>query len=89
MTCPFCTLPGERVIAESSLALALRDGYPVSPGHTLVIPRRHVASWFDATAEERAAILALLDEVRAALDRELTPAPAGSTRRTAGSRADR
>lgn len=40
--CPFCTLPSERIIAENELVLAIRDAYPVTPGHTLLIPRRHV-----------------------------------------------
>jgi diadenosine tetraphosphate (Ap4A) HIT family hydrolase len=33
--------------------MVIRDAYPVSPGHTLVIPRRHVGSFFDLTADER------------------------------------
>ena len=45
----------------------------MSPGHTLVIPRRHVASFFESTKEERAALLALLDAAREGLDRELRP----------------
>ena len=40
--CPFCALPPERIIDSNDLALVIRDGYPVSPGHTLVIPKRHV-----------------------------------------------
>ena len=36
--CPFCSLAGERIIARTELAVAIRDGFPVSPGHTLVIP---------------------------------------------------
>lgn len=56
------------------LAFARRDAFPVSPGHTLIVPRRHVASWFDATPEERSAMLGLLDDVKAALDRDLRPA---------------
>ena len=40
------------------------DGYPVSPGHSLIIPKRHVGSFFDATPPERAALLALLDKAK-------------------------
>lgn len=68
MTCPFCSISPARVVAASDLALALRDSYPVSPGHTLIVPRRHVATWFDATPAEQAALLALLDVVRRDLD---------------------
>jgi diadenosine tetraphosphate (Ap4A) HIT family hydrolase len=54
--CPFCHLDPRRILAESDLALTLRDGFPVSPGHTLVVPRRHFADLFDATPEELAAL---------------------------------
>jgi diadenosine tetraphosphate (Ap4A) HIT family hydrolase len=72
--CPFCTLADERIVAGNQLAVVIRDGFPVSPGHTLVVPRRHVASWFDATAEEQLAILDLLAEVKQQLDAEHSPA---------------
>ena len=42
--CPFCNLDATRIVASNELALALRDSYPVNPGHTLVVPRRHVAT---------------------------------------------
>ncbi len=74
MGCPFCELDPGRVVASNALAVALWDGFPVNPGHALVITRRHVASWFDASAEERAAVMALVDELRAELDRRLAPA---------------
>ena len=51
----------------------IRDGFPISPGHTLIVPKRHVASFFDLTPEERADLLALLDAAKADLDRELSP----------------
>lgn len=41
-SCPFCTLPSERIVAENELILAVRDAFPVTCGHTLLIPRRHV-----------------------------------------------
>ena len=68
MTCPFCTLPQEAWIASNDLAVAFFDIFPVSPGHALFIPRRHVSSWFEATREEREALLALVDEVKEQLD---------------------
>lgn len=71
--CPFCSLPAERISHAHPCALALRDGYPVSPGHTLVIPRRHVASLPDLTPDEACALWSLLAEARAALDAELRP----------------
>jgi len=73
MSCPFCEPIGREIVAANELAIAFRDAYPVSDGHTLVVPRRHVASWFEATEAERAAILTLADEVKLALDAELAP----------------
>jgi diadenosine tetraphosphate (Ap4A) HIT family hydrolase len=74
MACPFCTVPSERIVAEDAHVVVIRDGFPVSPGHTLVIPRRHVGSFFDATADERAALLAQMDQAKAVLDKEFAPA---------------
>lgn len=62
--CPFCNLPLERIERQNELALALFDGYPVSAGHTLVIPRRHVASAEDLTEAEVTSIWRLLQEMR-------------------------
>ena len=45
--CAFCTLPSARVIDENATTIAVRDGYPVSPGHTLLMPKRHTGSFFD------------------------------------------
>lgn len=72
-SCPFCTLPPERVVFANDLVVVIRDGFPVSPGHTLVIPRRHVGSFFDLTAEERIAMLELLDRAKANLECEYVP----------------
>lgn len=61
--CPFCDL-GERVLAENALAVAVRDVEPAAAGHTLVIPKRHTASFFDLTADEIAACHDLLRSER-------------------------
>ena len=63
MACPFCSI-SRPLLAESDLAIALEDLYPVSPGHALVIPRRHAETYFDCTAEEKAALWELVDRVR-------------------------
>jgi len=72
--CPFCTLPPERIIEQTPLALVIRDGFPVSPGHTLILPRRHVESFFETTAEERTDLLQLLDRTQMQLAAQLRPA---------------
>ncbi len=73
MECPFCTLPADRIVRKNDLAVLIQDAYPVSPGHSLVIPKRHIGSWFEATEAERNAILALIDEAKAMIDAELAP----------------
>ena len=42
--CPFCLLPADRLLASNDHAVATLDGFPVSPGHTLIIPKRHIQS---------------------------------------------
>jgi len=71
--CPFCT-PSAPVVASNASAFAIRDAFPVSVGHTLIVPRRHFASWFDASDEERRALLELVDRVKLDLDRDSAPA---------------
>lgn len=70
--CPFCDL-GDRVLAENGLAVAVRDLEPAAAGHTLVIPKRHSASFFDLTPEEIAACHALLRSERDALAKQHRP----------------
>ncbi len=72
--CPFCSLPAERFVLESAYAVVIRDAFPVSPGHTLIIPKRHVASFFEVTEAERADLMSLLAAARDDLDREFRPA---------------
>ena len=73
MACPFCTLPADRIVASNELAVVIRDGFPISPGHTLIIPKRHFGSFFEATADERNSMLALLDQARREIATELSP----------------
>jgi len=72
-SCPFCTIDSESVVAENDLCYAVRDLFPVNPGHTLIIPKRHFRSWFDATPEEYIALASLMKQVREALDEEFSP----------------
>jgi diadenosine tetraphosphate (Ap4A) HIT family hydrolase len=69
--CLFCAPRG--VTGENSLAYATRDSYPVSPGHTLIIPRRHCPDFFALTSEEMAACLDLLVSEQQALATAFTP----------------
>lgn len=71
--CPFCGDLDSGAICLNDLAVAIPDGYPVSPGHTLIIPRRHVAGCFDLRREEVQAVFDRLKEVRERLDQEHRP----------------
>ena len=71
--CAFCTLPESRIIDAGTLAMVVRDAFPVSPGHTLVIPKRHVGSFFDLTELERQDLLSLLDKAKLVIDQEFKP----------------
>lgn len=70
--CPFCTSEG--IVLRNELAYVRQDKYPVTPGHCLIIPFRHVADFFATTEEERRAILALTEAAKQMLDREYAPA---------------
>jgi diadenosine tetraphosphate (Ap4A) HIT family hydrolase len=70
--CPFCDL-GTRTVAENALATAVRDREPASPGHTLVIPKRHCESFFDLRPDEVEACYALLQGERAVLQEQYRP----------------
>lgn len=62
--CVFCAPAAERILAANRLAFAVRDTSPVTPLHTLILPRRHVASYFDLVPDEDDAIRDLLTAVR-------------------------
>lgn len=65
--CPLCNIDTGRIIGENGLAVAVRDAYPVTPLHSLVIPRRHATTWFDLSVPEQRAINLLLDTLRKAI----------------------
>jgi len=73
LNCPFCKLHESRIMFGHPLAIVVRDAYPVAASHTLVIPRRHVGSFFDLQPTERAAMLDLLDWAKGAVEREFAP----------------
>ena len=71
--CPFCQLDAARIAFADDVTLVIRDAFPVSPGHTLIIPRRHVGSFFELTPPERASMFELLTQAKAELDGTLQP----------------
>lgn len=73
MDCVFCNLEKENILFENDLAIAFFDIRPVSKGHTLVIPKRHVRTYFDLTKEEMSAIFELSIKVKEYLDNKYHP----------------
>lgn len=67
MSCPFCSAAPDRTFHEGRLILALWDNFPVTPGHALIVPRRHIPTWFDATPEEQQELSAAIETARAAI----------------------
>jgi diadenosine tetraphosphate (Ap4A) HIT family hydrolase len=65
--CLFCSVQTDdrkRIVAENELAYVIRDGFPVTQGHTLIIPKRHTADYFGLVQAEVHAINALMIEQR-------------------------
>ena len=69
--CPFCDIHDP--VISNQLAYVTYDSYPVSNGHLLIIPVRHVADYFDMTPEEKTAVMELVEQGKALLDQELKP----------------
>lgn len=71
--CTFCSLDPKRILATNKHAVAVLDGFPVSPGHTLIIPKRHIITLFETTTEELIALLNLLFDARKQLIKKQNP----------------
>lgn len=72
--CPLCTLSGERILGENDHALWVLDLHPVSPGHSLIVSKRHGHTFFEAAPAERDGLLALLAQAREQTTLKHTPA---------------
>jgi diadenosine tetraphosphate (Ap4A) HIT family hydrolase len=70
-SCELCA-PNE-VVFENALAYARHDSNSLSRGHVLVVPKRHVADFFDMTTEEQSAVLALLNQAHASSHAQHSP----------------
>ena len=70
--CLFCELPEDRfeLLDENELCLTLRDNYPVTEGHCLIIPRRHARDFFDMTEDEVVALTRLLHRAKKRIQAE-------------------
>jgi len=72
--CPFCN-PNEEIelIVETATAYAIFDKFPVSKGHSLIIPKRHCADYFDLTFKEQSACMFMLNKVKEIISKKFNP----------------
>jgi diadenosine tetraphosphate (Ap4A) HIT family hydrolase len=71
--CPFCNVAQDRILVENETALALHDSFPVTEGHTLVVPRRHITSIYELEGNEYVEIWKLVARVRSLLFERIHP----------------
>ena len=71
--CPFCFETEPISGLEGEAAFVRYDRFPVSPGHALIIPRRHVASFFELSDIEQQELLSLANKTKKFLDKKLKP----------------
>jgi len=71
--CPFCSPVPDKIVLQNLLCYARYDRYPVSKGHLLIVPFRHVANFFELTENERKAALELVWQTGAKLESDLQP----------------
>ena len=70
--CLFCDLAKNNV-KENELCYLLYDKYPVAPGHSLIIPKRHMTTVFEMTAEEWAAAGELINVAKVEIEKKYQP----------------
>ena len=71
MSCPFCRDVSPYL--ESNLAYVKHDLYPVSKGHSLIITKRHIEDYFDATDQEKSELWSLVDNAKVELQEKYSP----------------
>ena len=68
--CVFCDTNGDRIVRQNEMCYAVRDKYPVTPLHSLIIPKRHIESYFELYQPEINGIQSLLQEVKGDIEKE-------------------
>lgn len=71
--CPFCQPDPKIIFYEDELVTGLWDQFPISPGHALLIPKRHVETWFEASPEEQQALTQALAHAKAIIEMQHQP----------------
>lgn len=73
MSCIFCNIDKERIILENEYAFAIFDNFPVSKGHMLIIPKKHIKNYFEADENTKGQLWELLDECKIFADKQFNP----------------
>ena len=73
MSCPFCNINEDKIIAKNKFSYAIYDKYPVNKGHILIISKKHIRDYFDASTEVREAIFDLMEDCKSLLDNKYNP----------------
>lgn len=71
--CPFCELPPKQIVGKTTHFSMLRDPYPLSEGHTLVVPKRHISSLFELSQDEWNDLRSALHLTKAKIEQSTTP----------------
>jgi diadenosine tetraphosphate (Ap4A) HIT family hydrolase len=71
--CIFCNIQ-KKSIKENENCVSFSDNFPISRGHVLIIPKRHVSSYFELTDEERSDCWILVNEMKTYLQKKFNPA---------------
>lgn len=73
MDCIFCNIEKDRIIIENKTAIAIYDGFPVSKGHMLIIPKMHILDYFEIEQSDREGLWQLIDKCKKFLDEQFKP----------------
>ena len=73
MSCIFCNIEKDRIILENEDAFAVNDVFPVSKGHILIIPKKHIDNYFDADEDTKMQLWKLVDECKKMADKKFGP----------------
>ncbi len=72
--CPFCKLDSEReIVLESENVHAIFDKFPVSKGHSLIIPKKHVSDYFQLNRSEQSECWLMVNNIKQILDNKFNP----------------
>jgi diadenosine tetraphosphate (Ap4A) HIT family hydrolase len=73
MSCPFCSIDSNRIAFANDLVIATWDGFPVNPGHLLIVPRSHVPEWANLSAAEKTAVSLAVDQALSLITQRFHP----------------